>query len=148
VFLHPLCIRSTMPTARPRAPYDDDACRARPEAWRQRRNQRRLSGRLRWCASAIGLRNNLQRAVIVAMVAVRMVHMTVDQVVDMVSVRHGLVPTGRAMLVALWMSATIVAGRAAVGICGRHRDGMFVDMILVRVMKMAVVETRWHSRRG
>jgi hypothetical protein len=66
--------------------------------------------------------------------------MAVDQVVDMVSVRYGLVPTGWAMLVALWMSAAIVARCAAVGICGRHCDDMLIEMTLVRMMKMAVVE--------
>jgi hypothetical protein len=76
----------------------------------------------------------------IAMAAVRMVQMTIDQVVDMVAVRHGLVAATRTVLVAPLMAAAIVTGRAGVGIGRAHLDHVFVEMVAVRVMQVAVVE--------
>src|ERR1700761_8688805 len=77
---------------------------------------------------------------IVAMVAVGVVKVAVDQIVDMVAVRHWLVTTAWAMLVALRMAAAIVVRRAAIGIGSTHSDRVLVELILVRVMQVAVVE--------
>jgi hypothetical protein len=63
------------------------------------------SGRLR--RSKIGLaRHDFECAVMIAMAAVRMVQMTIDKVVDMVAVRHGLVAATRTVLVAPRISTT------------------------------------------
>jgi hypothetical protein len=53
-------------------------------------------------------------AVIVTVITVRMVQMTLDEKVDMVAVRHRLVPTTGTMLVADLVPATFMVGRAAV----------------------------------
>ncbi len=58
------------------------------------------------------------------MATMRMVQVAVDQVVDMVAVRHGLVATARAVLVAPLMVAAIVVRRAGVGIAGAHLNHM------------------------
>lgn len=54
----------------------------------------------------------LQRPVVVAMVAVRVVQVAVDQIVDVITVGHGLVTATRAMLVRCVMAAAFV-GRCA-----------------------------------
>lgn len=74
------------------------------------------------------------------MVAMRMVQVTVDQVVDMIAVRHRLVAAAWTVLVAFWMARAIVVRRAAIGIGRTHGDDVLIEVVLVRMMKMAVVE--------
>jgi hypothetical protein len=61
---------------------------------------------------------NLDLAVVVAVVAVRVVQVAVHQVIDVVAVRHGLVAAARAVLVALVVLAAGVLRRA--GRAGRR----------------------------
>jgi hypothetical protein len=84
--------------------------------------------------------HDLERAVIVAMAAVWMVQVAIDQVVDMVAVRHGFMAAARTVLVTSLMAAAIVIRRAGVGIAAAHFDHMFVEMVFVRVMQVAIVE--------
>jgi hypothetical protein len=86
------------------------------------------------------VRDNFQRTVIVAMVAVGMVQMSIDQVVGMVAMRHGFVSAAWAVPMRRIMSAAAVVRRAAVGIRRAHFDDVLIDVILVRVMEMAVVK--------
>jgi hypothetical protein len=58
----------------------------------------------------------------------------------MVAVRHRLVTAVWTMLVAFWMTSAIMVRRAAIGIGRTHGDDVFVEVVLVRMMKMAVVE--------
>src|SRR5258708_20048272 len=58
----------------------------------------------------------------------------------MVAVRHGLVAAARTVLVAPLMAATIVTGRAGVGIGRAHLDHVFVEMVAVRVMQVPIME--------
>jgi hypothetical protein len=69
------------------------------------------------------------------MIAVRMVQPAVHEIVEMVTMRHRLMP-------AVW-TVHVRAGdfrRALHGICGIDRDDMFVHVILVHVVEMAVVK--------
>jgi hypothetical protein len=77
----------------------------------------------------------LHGPVIIAMIAVRMVQPTVHEIVDMVTVRHLFVS-------AVWSVCVCAVDfrRAAHGICGGDRDGMFVHVILMHMVKMAVVK--------
>jgi hypothetical protein len=77
---------------------------------------------------------------IVAMVAVGVVKVAVDQIVDMVAMRDWVVTTAWTMLVALRMAAAIMVRRATIGIGSTHSDRVLVEVILVRVMQVAVVE--------
>jgi hypothetical protein len=78
--------------------------------------------------------------VIVAVAAVRMVEVTVDQVVDVIAVRHRLVAARRAMLVSRAVRAAVV-GRRASGRIGRPDfENVFVHVIAVGRVQMAVVE--------
>ena len=87
-----------------------------------------------------GLLDDLHRAVVVAMGAVGVMQVPVDQVVDMVAVRHRLVTAARAMLVVLVVASADMVGRAGAGIVGAHLDRVLVNVIAVRVMQMAVVQ--------
>jgi hypothetical protein len=78
--------------------------------------------------------------VIVAVVAMGVVQVSVDQVVDMVAVRHRLVPASRPVRMRAVMAAALVTGRAPVRIGRRHLDRVLIDVILVHVVQMAVVE--------
>jgi hypothetical protein len=86
------------------------------------------------------LRDHLERAVIVAVVAMRMMQVTFDQVVGVVAVRHGLVAAAGAMPMVRVMAAAAVVRRAADGIALAYGNHMLVDMAFVRVMKMTVME--------
>jgi hypothetical protein len=84
--------------------------------------------------------DNLDRAVVVAVVAVRVMQVARDQVIGMVAVWHRLVAAARAMPMVRVMPAAAVVRRATVGIPRAHGDDMLVVMAIVRVMKMAVME--------
>jgi hypothetical protein len=74
------------------------------------------------------------------MIAVRMMEMVADAVIDMVAVRHGLVAAAGTVNMARLVPAAAVVGGALLGVVARHRDHVLVHMILVRVMQMAVVQ--------
>ena len=69
------------------------------------------------------------------MIAVRMMQPSAHQVIDVITMGHGFVPAGRAMLV-----RTTRLRRALHGIGGVDRDSVLIDMILVRVMQVAIME--------
>jgi hypothetical protein len=73
--------------------------------------------------------------VVVAMIAVRMMQPSAHEVIDVITMGHGFVSAGWAMLV---RAASL--RRALDRIGGVDRDGELVDMIFVRVMEVAVVE--------
>ena len=64
---------------------------------------------------------------IVAVVAVRVVQMALDEVIGMVAMRHSGVPTIRPVLVALRMSTAIMRRGAVIWIRGIDGQGMFLD---------------------
>lgn len=76
---------------------------------------------------------------VVAVIAVLVVQVAADQVVRVISVRYGLVPTGWAVSV---LGSVRRGGdrRAAVGIPGVDRNAMLVDVVLVGMVEMAVVQ--------
>lgn len=74
------------------------------------------------------------------MVAVRMVQVAIDQVVDVVAMRNRLVTTSRAVLVARLMSGALVIGRAAIGVRSGDLDLVLVNVVGVHVMEMAVMQ--------
>lgn len=90
--------------------------------------------------STINLRHDLQRTVIVAVVAVGMMQVSIDQIVDMISVGHRLVTAIRSMAVSRVMPAAAMLGRTAIRVCRTDLDDVLIDVIVVRVMQMAVVQ--------
>lgn len=77
----------------------------------------------------------LHRSVVVAMIAVRMMQPSAHDVIDVITMGHGFVSAGWPMLV-----RTARLRGALDGIVGVDRDGVLIDMILVRVMKVAIME--------
>jgi hypothetical protein len=73
-------------------------------------------------------------AVIVAMSAVRMVQVTIHQVIDMIAVRYGFVAAVGTMSVRLLMGGTTVVRRAFLRIRRGHLDLMVVHMVAVTVV--------------
>ncbi len=74
------------------------------------------------------------------MTAVRVMQVSIDQIVYMVAVRDGFMAAAGPVLVALRMAATCMVGRAGVGILCAHIEDMFVEVVAVRVMQVTVVE--------
>jgi hypothetical protein len=85
-------------------------------------------------------RFDLHWPVIVAVVAMGMVEMAVDEIIDVVAVRDGRVSAAGAMHMAGLVSATVVPRGASIGVRRRHFDHMLFDLLAVRMMKMPVVQ--------
>ena len=77
---------------------------------------------------------------IVTVIAVRMMQVTVDQIVDVVAMRHGLMTAAGSMHVPLVVAAAVVGGRACLGILLRHLDHVLIHVTRMRMMKMSIVE--------
>ena len=77
---------------------------------------------------------------VVAMVAMRMMQVSIDQIIDVIAMRHGFVSAARPMHVSGVMPRAAVLRRAGIGIGRGHLDHMLVDMIAMGMMQMAVME--------
>lgn len=86
------------------------------------------------------LRDDLQRAVIVAVSLVGMMEVTVHQIVDVVAVGHGLVPTARAMDVGGVVPLACVAVRASGRVGVVHLDPVLVVVAVVRMVQVPIVQ--------
>jgi hypothetical protein len=60
--------------------------------------------------------DQFDRAVVVAVIAVRMMQVAIDEIIDVVRIRHGFMTARRAVNVARLMAATVVIRSALVGI--------------------------------
>jgi hypothetical protein len=60
--------------------------------------------------------DEFDRAVVVAVIAVRMMQVAIDEIIDVVRMRHGFMTARRAVNVARLMAATVVIRSALVGI--------------------------------
>lgn len=77
---------------------------------------------------------------VIAMRAMGEVQMTGDQIIDMVSVRHGLMSAVRAMAMSGLMPLTAMGRRASSRVLHGDTEPMFIDMVTMRMMKMSVME--------
>jgi hypothetical protein len=78
--------------------------------------------------------------VIVAVIAVWMMQVAVDQIIDVVAVRDRLVAASWAMNMAGLVPRARVSRRAPVGILGRHLYDMFIDVTCMHVMQVTIVQ--------
>jgi hypothetical protein len=76
--------------------------------------------------------------VVVAVIAVRMVQVAVDEIVDVIAMRHGFMAAPRSVNVARVVAAA--ARLALVRIFGAHVEPVLVYMIAVRMMQMTVMQ--------
>ncbi len=74
------------------------------------------------------------------MIAVRMMQVVGDAVIDVIAMRDRLVTAIGAVDMTGLMAAAAVVGGAGVGIAARHLDHVLVDMIVVRVVEMPVMQ--------
>jgi len=81
-----------------------------------------------------------QHAVIVAMTTVRMVEVTVHQVVGMVAVRNRLVSAIRPMYMAFLVPSAIVVRGTRCRVFSTYGDLVLVNMITVRVVEVPIVK--------
>lgn len=84
--------------------------------------------------------HDLDGAVVITVIAVRMVQMAVDEIVDMIDVRDRFVAAARAMDVSSIMPGAAMVGRATIRILVAHLNPMLIHMIGVRMVKMTIVE--------
>jgi hypothetical protein len=77
--------------------------------------------------------------VIVAMVAVRMVKVAIDEIVDMVAVRDRLMSASWPVHVTRLVPGTTVIRRAAIRVLGSHFNDVLVHVIGMRVVHVPVV---------
>lgn len=80
------------------------------------------------------------RAVIVAVIAIQMMEMTVNEMVNVVAVRDGIMTAVRAVDVIGGVFGSGEARRAFVRISGADGEGVFVHMGAVHVMQMACIK--------
>jgi hypothetical protein len=81
-----------------------------------------------------------RRSVIVAMIAMRVMQPAVDQIVEVIAMRHRFVPASRAMDMAASMEGLALTGGAVGGVGRTDLDGMFVDMVAMHVVQMPIVK--------
>lgn len=84
--------------------------------------------------------HDLDGTVVITVIAVRMVQMAVDEIVDMIAVRDRFVAAAWAMDVSGIMSGAAMVGRATIRVLVAHLNAMFIHMIGVRMVKMTIVE--------
>jgi hypothetical protein len=89
--------------------------------------------------------HHFHRPVIVAMIAVGMMQAPIDQVIRVVTVRHGFMPAVRT--VDMFAVVPARCRLAAVGVGGVHHQRVLVKMSFMRVMQMAV-NLRLKKRSG
>ena len=74
------------------------------------------------------------------MIAVRMMEVAADAVIDMVGMRNRLVAAAGTMDMTGVVAAAAMVRRAAVGVVAGHLDHVLVDMILMRMVEVAIVQ--------
>lgn len=84
--------------------------------------------------------DELQFAVVVAVIAVRMVQVPLDQIVNVIAVRDGFVTAPRPVLVVLGVASAVVLRRALIGVRHRDRNGMLIVVVFMGMMEMPIVQ--------
>lgn len=83
---------------------------------------------------------DFERPVIVAVIAVRVMQVAIDEIVHVIAVRYGFVSAARAVYVGCVVAAALVVRCACVGIARRHVDHVFVDMVAMRMVQVPIVQ--------
>jgi hypothetical protein len=84
--------------------------------------------------------NDLERPVIVAMIAVRVMQATLDEIINVIPMRHGGVAALWTMDMRGFVAPVAVFRRAAVRVAVAHLDHMLNDAVAAWMMQMAVVK--------
>lgn len=77
---------------------------------------------------------------VVAVIAMRMVQVPGNMIIDMIAVWHCFMTAARAMGMIRFVAAAAMIRGAAIRIAAGNADHMLVDMAFMRVVKMAVMQ--------
>lgn len=77
---------------------------------------------------------------IVAVIAVRVVEVAADSVIDVAAVRNCFVTAARAMNMPRRMTAAVMVRGTAVGVVPGYFDHVLVDVTFVRMVQVAIVQ--------
>ena len=77
---------------------------------------------------------------VVAVLAMRVMQVVANAVIDVIAVRNRFVAAAGAVDMTRLMAAAAVVGGAPVGVVRGHVDHVLVDMIAMRVMQVAIVQ--------
>jgi hypothetical protein len=77
---------------------------------------------------------------ILTVAAFGMMQVAVDQVIDMITMRHGLVAATGSVLMALFMAATIVVRNCGCGVSGVDGNHVLVHVPLMKMVQVPVME--------
>ena len=80
------------------------------------------------------------RAVIVAVATMRVMQVSPDEIIRVVTVRHRLVSASFAMLVVCLVAFAAVARRTCIGIGVRHRQGVLIVVTCMLMVQVPVVQ--------
>ena len=84
--------------------------------------------------------HDLQRTMVVAMIAVRMVQASIDQIIDVGPMGDRLVAAIWTMLMRCIMPFRRPIGRAAIGILRCYFDDMLIDVAALNVLKVPLIK--------
>ena len=135
------------------AQVSEEAAKSRRRRGRKERSQRLRdegAGLRAWAMRRGSALDNFHGAVVIAVVAVRVVQAAIDEKVDVVAVRHGFVAAAGAVHVARLVAGA--RGRAAFGVGVGDGDGVLLHAAFMRVVQVAFLQvvhvtTRSEERR-
>lgn len=77
---------------------------------------------------------------VIAMTVMRVMEVAIDQIIDMLAMRHGFMTAVRSMYMSLRMACALMFRRAAFRIGRGYVYHMLIDMVAVRVVQMPVMQ--------
>lgn len=77
---------------------------------------------------------------IVAVIAMRMMEVVGDEVVDVIPMRHSLVAALRSVLMRLVVAPASMVGRAVIGVIAANVEAVLLDTIRCLVVQVAIVQ--------
>ena len=80
------------------------------------------------------------RSVIITMIVVRVMEVSIDQVVDVLTMGHCFMTTARPVYMPLRMTCALVFRRASLRIGPCYVNYMFIDVVPVRVVQVSIVQ--------
>jgi len=86
------------------------------------------------------LLDDVHGAVVVAMRAMRKVQVAVDEIIDVVPVRNGLMAAAGPVTMTMAMSLTSMSRRAGGRVCRADGKDMLIHVVFMEVMKVPVVQ--------
>lgn len=84
--------------------------------------------------------DDFEWTVVIAMVAVLVMKAPCNQIVDMVTMRHGFMAAVRAVDMAMIVANTVLDRTAAIGVVTIHFDDMFINVIAMGMMEVSIMQ--------